>query len=147
MACTVYSIGYERRTIEEFIEILQAAKVNILLDVREHPWSYKVNFRKNKLSAELAKAGIEYIHIPEAGNPKTIRKKYIKTETVLRKYKSYLEKTGSGLVEISDIIKIASKKGQNICLTCYERDYSSCHRSVITDALTSNAFKNKIIHL
>lgn len=131
MGCKVYSLGYEQRTINEFIQLLNNADVTILVDVRENAWSHKLDFRKNMFSSKLGQAGIQYFHIPEAGNPKSIRKKFIKPKTLLTKYHSYLKETNSGLKEIMKIIVDAKKMNRNVCLTCFEKDFSCCHRSII----------------
>ncbi len=147
MAITVYSLGYEKKTIDEFIEKLKTANVSILLDVREYAWSYKQNFRKNKLSTSLSQAGIEYIHVPSAGNPKNIRKKYVKPETVLKKYKVFLQNTGSGMEELKNAISKAKKLKKNICLTCFEKDHQSCHRSILLDELKKELPKLSVKHI
>jgi uncharacterized protein (DUF488 family) len=54
------TIGYEGRTIEEFVGELLAGSVETLIDVRELPLSRKRGFSKRALSTELAAAGIEY---------------------------------------------------------------------------------------
>lgn len=147
MAITIYSLGYERRTIEEFIEELQKVNVSILLDVREYAWSYKQYFRKNKFDAALAESGIKYLHIPAAGNPKKIRKNFIKPETVLKKYQLYLERTHSGMGELKKIILEAKKSKKNICLTCFEKDHQTCHRSILLNQIKKQSPRLSIKHL
>lgn len=147
MACKVYSLGYEKKTIDEFIKILEEAKVSILLDVREFAWSYKQDFRKNRLHSALAKVGIDYYHVSNAGNPKSIRKKYSKSKTVLSKYREYLNKTESGVQEIKSIIATAKKENKNICLTCYEKDFDCCHRSVLLSKIKQSMPRLSVKHL
>lgn len=147
MASKVFSLGYEKRSIGEFIKQLKENNIFILIDVRESPWSYKLDFRKKTLEIALDKEGIVYKHIPEAGNPKKIRSKYVKPETVLRKYAEYLEKTQSGIEEIKEVLASAQKNNINVCLTCYERDYLCCHRSIILDALKVEFPRLSITHL
>jgi uncharacterized protein (DUF488 family) len=147
MASKVFSLGYEMRTITEFIAELRKNNISVLVDVRESPWSYKLDFRKKTLDAALSKVGIIYKHIPEAGNPKKIRTSYVKPETVLRKYAEYLEKTESGMSEIKEILTSAKKANENICLICYERDHECCHRSVILDKLKTEFPRLSITHL
>lgn len=143
---TIYTIGYEKRNIQEYISILKKAKVQTLIDVRETPWSYKRDFCKSKLSKELSSAGIDYVHMKELGNPKTFREKQTSADNILQRYKAYLEETQSGLATFQNFILISNLLKENICLTCFERDYQSCHRSIIVEQI-SKWHKGKIIHL
>ena len=143
---TIYTIGYEKRNIQDYIEMLKGAKVETLIDVRETAWSYKTDFCKTKLSKGLADAGIAYVHMRELGNPKKFRQTQSSSGTVLKKYKSYLNQTQSGLATLQNIILISSFLKENICLTCFERDHRSCHRSIITEQI-SKWHKREITHL
>ena len=147
MAFKVYSLGYEKKTINEFIKILEEVKVSILLDVREFAWSYKQDFRKKSLNSALAKVGIDYYHISNAGNPKKIRKKYSKPSTVLSKYSEYLNKTESGIIEIKTMIRTAKRESKNICLICYEQDFYSCHRSILLSKIKKSMPRLAVKHL
>lgn len=129
----IYTLGYEKRTIDQFIEALKAADVHTLIDVRETAWSYKRDFCKVKFSQALSGAGINYIHLRELGNPKRFRRDDSDRDRVLGKYKSHLEETEAGIPEIIDLIKVAKRDKKNICLTCYEREHTECHRSIITN--------------
>ena len=143
---TIYTIGYEKRNIQEYIEILKKARVQTLIDVRETAWSYKRDFCKVKFNSALSAAGIEYVHLKELGNPKKFRKNYSPADTILKKYKTYLEKTQSGIPALLNLIVFASFKNENVCLTCFEKDHRTCHRSIITECIT-NTFTVKIVHL
>ena len=59
---TLFTLGYEQRTIEEFVRMLEDAGVGVLVDVRETPWSHKPGFSKRGLAEHLEAAGIEYVH-------------------------------------------------------------------------------------
>ena len=61
----LFTIGYEGRDIDLFLNILIQNYVDILVDVRKNPFSMNFNFTKNKLRTYLENSGIQYIHIPE----------------------------------------------------------------------------------
>lgn len=134
---TVYTLGYEKRNIEDYIQLLKTANVQILLDIRETAWSYKRDFRKAKLKETLAKNGIHYVHLKHLGNPKNLRKSALDRDIVLEKYRVYLEETESGIFELIGLIDYASTNRINLCLTCYEKDQLQCHRSVIIEHIKS----------
>ena len=61
----LFTLGYEKRNISDFIEILRRARVDTLVDVRETAWSHKRDFCKTKFSTALKDVGIEYIHLKQ----------------------------------------------------------------------------------
>ena len=143
----LFTIGYEKRTITEYIDLLLTAKVSIIVDVRETAWSYKRDFCKNKFNNALLEAGIYYSHVREAGNPKKFRAELKSIDSILLKYEDYLFKTGSGLSELENIILGAEALDQAICLTCYERDHCFCHRSIIAKHLKHRFRALQIVNL
>ena len=69
----IYTVGYEGLTLEEFLQRLQRAWVQIVVDVRDVALSRKRGFSKTALAAALRDAGMEYLHIRSLGCPKPIR--------------------------------------------------------------------------
>ncbi|MGH7510306.1 MAG: hypothetical protein ACREMZ_12670 [Gemmatimonadales bacterium] len=41
MPTTLLTLGYEKRSIDEFVRLLKQATVDVLLDVRETAWSHQ----------------------------------------------------------------------------------------------------------
>jgi uncharacterized protein (DUF488 family) len=66
---SVFTIGYEERSIDEFISRLKKFHINVLIDVREIPTSRKAGFSKKRLAEFLRSADIEYIHVKALGSP------------------------------------------------------------------------------
>src|SRR6184192_1423153 len=65
---TVLTIGHSTRPIDEFIRLLQAHGVEMLVDVRTMPRSrYNPQFEREALARSLAAAGIDYLHLKELG--------------------------------------------------------------------------------
>jgi uncharacterized protein (DUF488 family) len=63
----IYTIGYGKRDIEEFIDLLRAHGIAYLIDVRSQPYSrYKPDFSKKALAAHLEAAGIRYVFMGDA---------------------------------------------------------------------------------
>ena len=57
----IWTVGHSTRSIEEFIVILQANQIEILVDVRHFPGSRKFpHFNKGALHDALVTAGIRY---------------------------------------------------------------------------------------
>lgn len=126
---TVVSIGYERRSLEEFAAALQTHDVRKLVDVREAPISRRREFNKNVLARHLQGLGIQYRHIRAAGNP--YRHESLDIRRCLGLYAAHLRANPDAVVavvgEISDQFAVA--------ILCYERQQQACHRSVLIHAL------------
>lgn len=123
----VISIGYERRSIDEFIELLKANDVKRLLDIREFPLSRKKGFSKKSLAAHLQQADIEYIHLRQAGNP--FFKQRNELEKCLALYSEYLNNNPELVQNIAVELKGTS------AMLCYERCHTDCHRSILLQAI------------
>jgi uncharacterized protein (DUF488 family) len=129
----VMTIGYEGAALQAFIDTLLAAKVNLLLDVRELPISRRKGFSKSALSEALRAAGIEYRHEKKLGSPTPIRKKLHADGN----YAAFFESFTEYLATQDELIgRLKTELSGNVALMCYERDPSTCHRSVVAKALT-----------
>ena len=69
MALTVATIGYEQATQDALLEVLKAAGVQLLVDVRAVAASRRPGFAKRQLAAGAEAAGIGYLHLRGLGTP------------------------------------------------------------------------------
>ncbi len=130
-----YSLGYQGMSLEEYVEVLKANNVALVIDVRETPWSYKPGFSKKPLSEGLEANGIAYVHVKSAGNPSANRKMGLPQSEVIERYKQHLENNPSCLDEIYDLMVNRAWDGA-VCLLCFEEKPHDCHRKVILDKLS-----------
>src|SRR5215217_187036 len=65
----VATIGYEGSTVAGFLAPLRESRIELLVDVRAVAMSRRPGFAKTKLAANLAEAGIEYLHLRGLGTP------------------------------------------------------------------------------
>ncbi|MEM3162950.1 MAG: DUF488 domain-containing protein, partial [Desulfurococcaceae archaeon] len=64
---TIYTIGHSNRAIEEFLEILKAHGVTLLVDVRRFPSSRRAPwFNRSILEEFLKTIGVEYVWLGES---------------------------------------------------------------------------------
>jgi len=138
---TLFTIGYEGYNIEDFIKKLKDSNIQQLIDTRELALSRKNGFSKGILSQELKKAGILYKHIPDLGSPKEIRHQLHQDWDYKRFFNEYKEhiKDPDVLGNISDIEGRAKRK--KTVLLCFEKDYKTCHRSIIAEELLKRGWK------
>ncbi len=124
----IVSIGYEQRSIEEFVQLLVDARVDIAVDVRLNAISRKRGFSKTALSHALASAGINYRHERTLGNPKDNRAPFRQGHPDARN--RYLQHLSNGAAPVlNDVTDLA--RHNRVALLCFERDHSQCHRSCI----------------
>jgi len=133
----VYTVGHSTRTPEEFLELLQACQVTLLIDIRTVPRSrHNPQFNKETLPISLKAIGIKYIHLPEIGGlrrPKSDSINRALESTSLRGYADYMQTK-----EFTDaLLRIMALARENCtALMCAEALPYRCHRSLISDALT-----------
>lgn len=129
----IYTVGYEGRTIEEFVELLCSHQVEVLADVRELPLSRKKGFSKTALKAALEDSGIAYLHFKELGNPKAIRKSGAGVDAILAAYDAHMEdRWGEALAGVSAVVE-----GKRVALMCFEADPCECHRTSVAKQLAA----------
>jgi len=128
----IAGIGYQGRSVDDLVQALRTAKIAAVIDVREVPWSRKPGFSKGKLGASLAQAGIRYIHLRAAGNPRENRRTARSTEECLSRYRQHLAKEPAVLKEIAE----AAQK-ERIVLLCFEAAWEDCHRSILIEQIAS----------
>lgn len=130
---TIFTLGYQQRSINEFIEILREQEISVLVDVRETAWSHKPGFSKSAFSRALADVGIEYVHARFAGNPKSLRRTAPTHHACLERYAAYIDESDDIIDAFEQLIREMVAAGKRVCLACFERHADDCHRSVIAD--------------
>jgi uncharacterized protein (DUF488 family) len=128
----LFTIGYEDATLADFIATLHAARVTLLLDVREFPLSRRKGFSKRALSEAVQSAGIAYRHERDLGSPKTIRQQLHSDgdyALFFSAFSKYLKHQSPLLTELAENLR------GNVALMCYERDPATCHRSIVAKQL------------
>jgi uncharacterized protein (DUF488 family) len=131
------TIGHSNRTVEDFLSMLRAHGVNLLVDVRTVPRSrYNPQFNIENLPSTLQGAGIEYRHMPELGGLRHARRDSINTgwrNASFRGYADYMQTPAfeAGIVELMRVAE-----GRRAAIMCAEAVPWRCHRSMIADALT-----------
>ncbi|HYW10796.1 MAG TPA: DUF488 domain-containing protein [Longimicrobium sp.] len=134
---TVATIGYEGATMQSFLAALQAADVELLVDVRAVASSRRPGFSKTKLSENVRSVSIGYLHLRSLGTPSDGRAaaragrhdemRVIFTEQLAT------EQAQSELEALADLVR----GGRRVCLLCFEADPAHCHRTLVADALQS----------
>jgi len=144
MPTTIYTLGYQGLSLDEYIALLKEHPISLVIDVRAVAWSHKPGFAKNAMQSGLREVGTDYLHLQSAGNP---FRKDEDGENVMMKYRSYLQKHPECLDRIEAEIQQSAKKDTSICLTCFEKAPQDCHRSIIAEFLLARSPRLYVIHL
>lgn len=142
----VFTIGYEGTSLERVLSALTEARVELVADVRAVTSSRRPGFSKNQLAANLAEAGIGYLHLRGLGTPSEGRAA-ARSGDDHRLREIYTAHLGTIAAE-SDLRELAAivASGKRTCLLCYEADPERCHRTMVTEALAP-IVPLKIVHL
>ena len=131
------TIGYEDATVKRFLEALTRAGVELLVDVRALASSRRPGFAKTALAANLAGAGIGYLHLRGLGTPAEGRAaaRAGRPEEMRAIFADHLatERAQEDLAALAELVSA----GRRVCLLCLEADPTHCHRSLVADALAA----------
>ena len=130
----IFTIGYEKSTIDDFVSRLADAEIEVLVDVRELPLSRKKGFSKNGLNAAVREAGIDYLHVKALGDPKPGREAARAGNQFVEIFTQHMdgEDAQAALNELADTVR-----GKRVCLTCFERHHEGCHRKIVAERLSA----------
>ncbi len=144
----LFTIGYEGRSLERYLNQLIEEKIGVLCDVRRNPVSMKFGFSKRQLQNAVEKLGIAYVHMPELGIESNKRRELNSPDDYQALFKEYTRTT---LVQNSDSLQTIMnlmKEYRRVALTCFEADHEFCHRGCVADALAQqDDFHHRIAHI
>ena len=142
----IYTIGHGRRSIEEFIKLLEEHGINRLIDVRTVPGSHRnPQFDREALSESLKREGLEYVHMKDMGGWRKADKDSPHTaweDESFRGYADYMmtEKFEKALEVLKNLAA-----GKKTCVMCAETLPWKCHRLLLSDALLKDGFA--VVHI
>jgi len=132
----VYTIGHSIHSLEKLIGLLNANRIEVVVDIRSEPYSRKVpHFNKDNLEKEIKKSGLKYLFLgKELGGRPSKRQFYDQEGFVLYSkiadspdFKSGLERLLSGIEKF------------RVALMCSEENPMNCHRRLLVGRVLSNA--------
>lgn len=141
----VYTIGYEARSIDGFLDKLLHAGIRRIVDVRSNPVSRKYGFAKRSLSSLAAKLGIGYVHCPELGIPSHRRKQAHTDADFLRLFAYYENRILASKEDETARVAKWMEEAPSVLL-CMEREAGNCHRGRLATHISA-LNKLDIVHL
>ena len=124
----IHTVGHSNHPIERFLGLLQPHGITAVADVRSTPYSrFNPQFRREKLQAALAGAGIQYVFLGEElgarsqdptcydADGRVSYARLAKTDL----FRRGIERLKTGMAE------------HRISLMCAEREPLECHRTIL----------------
>jgi uncharacterized protein (DUF488 family) len=139
MALTFFTIGHSTRSIGEFIDLLAASKIGLVVDVRTVPRSRtNPQYNREALPASLAGSQIAYEHIAELGGLRPRSRDIAPSvngfweNQSFHNYADYAMSAGfqSGLARLRELGSV-----RHCVVMCAEAVWWRCHRRIIADYL------------
>jgi len=132
---SLFSIGYEGKSLEHYINQLLQQNVQLLCDVRKNSYSMKYGFSKSQLQYACEQVGIAFRHIPQLGIESDKRRK-LETQhdydALFEDYeRSTLPQNHDYLLELAGLFH----QYPRIAITCFEAQVCMCHRGKVAAAL------------
>ena len=130
---SIYTAGYECKTVDEFLGLLLESGVTRLIDVRFNPISRRYGFHKSTLLRLCSALTIDYQHLPGLGIPGSDRKDLETKHEKLSLFESYYHSLPSREEDLDRIISLLNTEPS--VLVCMEANPESCHRNVLANYL------------
>lgn len=126
------TIGYEGATVADVLTRLKAAGVEVVVDVRAVAASRRPGFSKTMLAANLAEAGVDYVHLRALGTPKAGREAARKGRVAEMRdiFEGHLAEPAAQ-AELARATEIVRER--RTALLCFEADACGCHRAVVAE--------------
>jgi uncharacterized protein (DUF488 family) len=130
------TIGYESATLGDVIGRLQAARVEVVIDVRAIAASRRPGFSKTILAASLEEAGIDYLHLRALGTPKAGREaaRAGRTPEMRAIYEAHLDEP-EAQAQLARARQTSERR--RAALLCYEAEAARCHRAIVAERIST----------
>jgi uncharacterized protein (DUF488 family) len=135
----IFSVGYEGKRRDNFIDLLDDNRITELVDVRHNAFSWNKDFSMKGLSESLTACGIRYVNLPRLGAPKEIRveiKENNDPEKFFLEYSAWL-KSNTPYLDLLDVLA----RQKTTAMMCLEADYRNCHRKILGEKLQERGYE------
>lgn len=132
---TLSTIGYEAATVRTFLNALEDAHIQLLVDVRAVAMSRRPGFAKTALSANAESIGIDYLHLRALGTPADGRAA-ARAGRHAEMREIFLEQLATPDAQAAlDTLGDLVRAGRRVAILCFEAEPAHCHRAIVAAAL------------
>jgi uncharacterized protein (DUF488 family) len=145
-AATIWTIGHSTRSLEEFLALLAAFRIEAVTDVRRFPGSRRQpQFAYEALAQSLPAHGIAYHWLPQLGGGRRTRPDSPNTAWRNAAFRGYADHLASAEFAegLASLLALAAR--QRTAVMCAEAVWWHCHRSIIADVLKLRGIE--VIHI
>jgi uncharacterized protein (DUF488 family) len=142
----VYTIGFTKKTAQQFFGTLTAAGVQRMIDTRLNNVSQLAGFAKRADLAYFLETigGIEYLHLPELAPTQEMLDAYKKEKGDWQVYEQqFLQLMSDRQIEKH----LSPEQIDQACLLCSESTAEQCHRRLVLEYLNRHWGTLSITHL
>jgi uncharacterized protein (DUF488 family) len=140
----IYTVGHSNHTQEHFLNLLNKARIQVLVDVRSNPNSRWATFaNRDNLKEILETTPIQYVYMGDMLGGRPSDSDNYNNETGKVDYQAIQEKEyfKQGINRLLDgLLKY------RVCIMCAEEDPTSCHRNLLV-AENLRLVDVKILHI
>jgi uncharacterized protein (DUF488 family) len=140
----VFTVGHGARPLDELLEVLRAAGVQTLVDVRRFPGSRRhPHFGRLPLEQSLREAGIGYLHLEALGGRRAGEAGEERFACLrVPAFRSYAARMARP--EFQEALTEALEQPAP-CLMCAETPWWRCHRRLLAELLAARG--HEVLHL
>lgn len=139
----IWTVGHSTKSIEDFLKLLAAAKIELLADVRRFPASRRhPQFNREALIESLAAEGIDYVHLPGLGGRRSGRLPESPNGAWrVESFNAYADHLHSAefQADFEQLVALAAKR--RTAIMCAEALPFQCHRRIIADVLIARGWQ------
>lgn len=142
MVAQFTTIGHSNRSLNEFLDMLCEAKVDLVIDVRSFPRSRSnPSFNIDRLPDNLSRVQVGYRHYPDLGGRRPKQLGIDENLNAMWRVRSFHNYADYALNErftraFDEIVDVG--RDRRLALMCSEAVWWRCHRRIITDYLLLN---------
>jgi uncharacterized protein (DUF488 family) len=144
---TIYTIGFRKKPLPEFIGLLREAGVDAVIDIRLRNTSQLAGYtKKDDLDFLLREGfGIAYEHRPELAPTPEI----LDTYRADKDWPAYERRFGPLMVErkMERVVAEIFARYQRPCLLCSEPTAEKCHRRLVAEYWQKHVPGLEVVHL
>ncbi len=143
---TIYTVGHSTHTLEEFVEMLKAYKITLLVDVRTIPRSrHNPQFNKENLPPALKPYNIKYLSMQGIGGLRHPKKDSVNMAWENSSFRGYADFMQTKEFTENLLKLVVMAKENCLAIMCAEALPWRCHRNLISDALAVRHIK--VLHI
>jgi ParB family chromosome partitioning protein len=149
---TIFTIGFQDRSIEDFIDILKRNRIRLLVDARYSAESQlKPEFDGNVLRRELERNNVKYVHHSKLGVPPVVLNPYKEGALKYNCLKQWYEWHINAETNFEELMTYFKRSGK-VVLMCTERyakpkrnQQYACHRDILADLILKHESEDPLI--